>query len=345
MRPNCNHMSSIQKVREVLALPKNIIITSHRNPDGDAIGSSLAMMHWLKAMGHRVTVAFPSEFPPLYNWMPGSDQVLIYDLDTEALNTIIDNAEVSIMLDYNSLQRIDKMGERLATKDVFGILIDHHLYPDPLGDYILSDTTASSTCEMVYHFMREFEHGPAIDTKIGDCLYTGIITDTGSFQYATSARLFRTVADLKDLGVDNHYLHQLIFQTMEEKNLRLLGHCIYNRMEILEEYQTGLFFLNKHDYQVFDIQRGDTEGIVNYLLKLKKVKCAVFFRQQQTIVKISFRSKSDFSVEEIAKNYFNGGGHRNAAGGYWKKSLGSAIDKLKEILPLYKEELNKSIYL
>ncbi|MBX2817879.1 MAG: bifunctional oligoribonuclease/PAP phosphatase NrnA [Saprospiraceae bacterium] len=337
-------MVEIEQVKKELSRPRNVVITSHRNPDGDALGSSLAMWHWLNQMGHKVTVIFPSEYPASFFWMKGADQIRIYDLEPEEIDGILEAAEVSIMLDYNSLQRIDKLGEKLQQGSYFNMLIDHHLYPDPLGDYILSDTTASSTCELVYRFIKEYADGPPVDLTIAECLYTGIITDTGSFQYATSAALFRTVADLKDIGVDNHYLHQLIFQTLEEKNLRLLGHCIYNRMEILEEYQTGIFFLNKHDFQVFDIQRGDTEGIVNYLLKLKNVKCAVFFRQQQTIVKISFRSKGDFSVEEIAKTYFNGGGHKNAAGGYWKKSLASAIDKFKEVLPEYKTELEKSIY-
>lgn len=341
---NYNYMTSISQVREVLQSPKNIVITSHRNPDGDAIGSSLGMMHWLEAMGHQVTVVFPSEFPALYNWMPGADRIRIYDLEPDEIDPLIHQAEVSIMLDYNSLQRIDKLGETISKKKRYNILIDHHLYPEPIADHMLSDTSASSTCELVYRFIKEYEVGAPISTSIGDCLYTGIITDTGSFQYATSARLFRVVAELKELGVDNHYLHQLIFQNMEEKNLKLLGHCIYNRMEIIPEYQTGIFFLNKHDFQVFDIQRGDTEGIVNYLLKLGNVKFAAFFRQQQTIVKVSFRSKGDFSVEEIAKTYFNGGGHKNAAGGYWKNSLASAMDQLKEILPAYKEGLTKSIY-
>ena len=336
-------MQGIEEVRSVLSYPKRIIITSHRNPDGDAIGSSLAVYQWLMEMGHQVMVAFPSEYPAIYNWMPGINDIKIHDLEDEEVDEFIKSADVHVILDYNSLSRIDKMGDRLSDQQHFTILIDHHLYPDALGDFILSDTSASSTCELVYRFIKAFSSRPQISPKMADCLYTGIVTDTGSFQYSTSPALFRTIADLMDLGVDNHGLNHMIFNNLPEKSLRLLGHCLYNRMEILDEYNTGIIFLNKHDFQVFDIQRGDTEGIVNYLLKIKHVHMAAFFRQQPSIVKISFRSKGHFSVEEIAKNYFNGGGHRNAAGGYMKSGLAAALKKFKEVLPIYKEKLTKEV--
>ncbi|NND35295.1 MAG: bifunctional oligoribonuclease/PAP phosphatase NrnA [Saprospiraceae bacterium] len=336
-------MQGIEEVKSVLATPKNILITSHRNPDGDAIGSSLAMARWLENKGHRVMVAFPSEYPATYQWMPGINGVEIFDVDSSALDDFSQHIEVSVILDYNSLSRIDKMSKYIENDRLYTILIDHHLYPDPIGDFILSDTTASSTCELVYRFIEGFDQKPLGDTDIAACLYTGILTDTGSFQYSTSPALFRTVATLQELGIDTSLIHDRIFNTLNEKNLRLLGHCFVNRMEVLDEYKTGIIFLNKHDYQVYDIQRGDTEGIVNYLLKLENVKLAIFIRQQPTIIKISFRSKGDFSVEEIAKNYFNGGGHRNASGGFTKSSLSATLDQIKTILPRYKEQLNKSI--
>jgi len=336
-------MQGIEEVRSILASPKNIIITSHRNPDGDAIGSSLAMLHWLSGMGHRVMTAFPSEYPSVYNWMPGVKDVRIHDFEDEDIEAFIATADVHVILDYNSLSRIDKLGTALAKHELYTLLIDHHLYPDAMGDFILSDTDASSTCELVFRFIRAFSSQASITPDIADCLYTGIVTDTGSFQYSTSPALFRTVADLQEIGVDNHALNHLIFNNLPEKSLRLLGHCLYNRMEILDDFNTGIIFLNKHDFQVFDIQRGDTEGIVNYLLRVKKVQMAAFFRQQPSIVKISFRSKGDFSVEEIAKNHFNGGGHRNASGGYMKSGLAAALGKFKEVLPLYKDKLNKTV--
>ncbi len=338
-------MEGLEEVRSILANPKNILITSHRNPDGDAIGSSLAMAIWLKRLGHHVMVAFPSEYPAIYGWMPGIDEVEIFDIDSENITRFIESMEVSIILDYNSLSRIDKLGDLFKDKDVYTMLIDHHLYPDPIGDFILSDTDASSTCELVYRFFCEYAPQSNIDLDIAECLYTGIVTDTGGFQYSTTPSLFRAVASIQELGVNTRAIHDLIFNALNEKNLRLLGHCLSNRMEILDEFKTGIIFLNKHDFAVFDIQRGDKEGIVNYLLKLKNVNMAIFIRQQPSIIKISFRSKGDFSVEEIAKNYFNGGGHRNASGGYTKIGLAATIDLIKSILPDYKEQLNKSILL
>lgn len=336
-------MQGIDTAQTHLSVPRKILITSHRNPDGDAIGSSLAMYHWLTSKGHQVLIAFPSEYPAAYAWMPGIDKVEIWDIEQEDILRFMDHMDTSIILDYNSLARIDKMGKALANKEVFTMLIDHHLYPEPLGDFTLSDTSASSTCELVYRFIRAFDgtsYRP--DLKISECVYTGILTDTGSFQYATSPTLFRMVANLQEEGVNNNLIQDAVFNTLEEKNLRLLGHCLSNRMEIWDEFHTGIIFLNKHDYQVFDIQRGDTEGIVNYLLKLKNIQVAAFIRQQPTIVKISLRSKGDFSVEEIAKNYFNGGGHRNASGGYAKRSLAATIDLFRSVLPTYKEKIIKS---
>ncbi len=336
-------MEGIEEVSAVLSTPKNILITSHRNPDGDAIGSSLAMSLWLKRRGHRVMVAFPSDYPPIYSWMPGVEDVEIFDIDAEPIAAFVEHIEVSIILDYNALVRIDKLGALFADKQVYTILIDHHLYPEPIGDFVLSDTAASSTCELVYRFFKVMDPAMPLDLDLADCLYTGILTDTGGFQYSTSPTLFRSVAELLEVGIDATQVHNLVFNSLEEKSLRLLGHCLSNRMEILDGYKTGIIFLNKHDFTVFDIQRGDTEGIVNHLLKLRDVHMAIFIRQQPTIIKISFRSKGDFSVEEIAKSYFNGGGHRNAAGGYTKMSLADTLDLIKSILPKYKESLNKPI--
>lgn len=335
-------MHGIEEVREVLSTPKNILITSHRNPDGDAIGSSLAMAQWLTNKGHHVMVAFPSEYPSNYQWMPGIDTVQIFDVDPEPISKFCQHLDISIVLDYNSYSRIDRMARLVEDKDIYTLLIDHHLYPDPIGDFILSDTSASSTCELVYRFINDFDQKKLADIDIAQSIYVGILTDTGSFQYSTSPALFRTVANLQELGIDADRIHDLVFNQLNEKNLRLLGHCLSNRMDILPQYKTGIIFLNKHDYQVYDIQRGDTEGIVNYLLKLADVNMAIFVRQQPTIIKISFRSKGDFSVEEIAKNYFNGGGHRNAAGGYTKEGLASTLDKIKSILPQYKDQLNRN---
>lgn len=333
-------MEYISEIRSLLASPKDIIITSHRNPDGDAIGASLALYHYLMQSGHQVQILFPSDYPDFFDWMPAVERILDFDNSPDECKAVAERAEIAFYLDFNSIDRIDKLGEFLQTLNLRSIMIDHHLYPEPAADYIISDTSASSTCEMIYDFICALGDKNSIDRLIGDCIYTGIVTDTGSFKYNTSPKLFRMVSELVELGVDDYELQDLITNNLNEKQLRLLGHCLHNRMEILPEYKTGIIALTKEDYATFDIQRGDTEGIVNYLLKLREIRFAAFIMEQPTIVKMSFRSKGDFSVHELARKYFKGGGHKNAAGGSSFQNLGATLKRFKALLPEYERELN-----
>ena len=333
----------IQGVKSLLSSPKKIVITSHRNPDGDAIGSSLGLYHYLVQLGHSVTVTFPSGFPPIFEWMPDSDKIIIFDLQQALTRKAFEEADVIFALDYNSLDRIDKMGEIIRPlSKKHKIMIDHHREPEPFVDFMLSDITASSTSELVFDFIKMLGDLDKVNKVVGECLYTGIVTDTGSFKFATSPKLFRTVADLIERGVDDYLLQDLIHNNLPEKVLRLLGHCLYDRMEVLPEYKTGIVWLSKKDYEIFDIQRGDTEGIVNHVLSMKDVRLAFFVTEQPTIVKISMRSKGDLNVQEICKDHFNGGGHKNASGGYSYATLKATIDKFKNLLPLYKEKILNS---
>lgn len=332
-------MNDINDLKVLLNFPKDIVITTHRNPDGDAMGSSLGLYHFLVGLGHSVHVITPSEYPEVFSWMPDAERITIYDIEPEYSKELVERAELIFFLDFNGLDRIDKLGELIDPVKAAKIMIDHHLYPEPCADYILSDTSASSTCELVFDFIHQLEMASHLNLPIAECLFTGILTDTGSFKYSTSAKLYRIVADLVELGVDDYKLQDRIFNSMKEKHLRLLGHCLNNRMEILEEYNTGIITLTKDDYSDFDIQRGDTEGIVNFLLKVKNVKMAAFITEQPTIVKISLRSKGAFSVQEIAKRHFRGGGHRNASGGFSFQSLEVTVNRFKNILPKYKEKL------
>jgi phosphoesterase RecJ-like protein len=331
-------MEDIDKLKEFLALPREIVIVSHRNPDGDAIGSSLGLSLYLQRKRHNVKIIFPSEFPDVFNYLPESDYILIHDNEPDTCDVFLDKAEVIFCLDFNGLDRIDKLGVKIHEKNTIKVMIDHHIDPEPFTDYMLSDVSASSTSELVYDFITMLGDERMIDPLIGECLYTGIITDTGSFRFSTSAKLFRIVANLKEKGVDDKKLQDYIFNSMPIKHMRLLAHCLNNRMEIMEDYGVGIIALNKYDYQNFDIQRGDTEGIVNYLLMMKKVRLGAFITQQPNIIKFSLRSKGDLSVQEIARNHFKGGGHKNASGGSFHGSLKSAIEKFKSIIPEY---LNK----
>ena len=333
-------MEFAEDIKKILSFPKDIAITTHRNPDGDAIGSALGLYHYLNMLGHTVWIVVPSEYPDFMVWMPDVEKIIIYDIEPERSQEIMERSDLIFCLDFNSLDRIDKVGELFADDKATKILIDHHLYPEHFADYTISNTDASSTCEMIFDFIEGLGDKQMINRNIGECLYTGILTDTGSFKYATSAKLFRIVAQLLEVGVDDYMLQDLIFNSMTEKQLRLLGHCLHNRMEILEEFRTGIITLTKEDYTNFDIKRGDTEGIVNYLLKMKKIVVAAFITEQPTIVKISLRSKGDFSVQEIARRHFKGGGHKNAAGGASFKGLRTTVKRFKELLPLYKDQLN-----
>ncbi len=334
-------MENIIELKGKLESPKDIVITTHRNPDGDAIGSSLGLSLFLKKLGHTVHVISPSEYPAIFSWMPEAEDIIIYDLDPEDTKAKIERADIIFCLDFNALDRIDKVGELVAPQRCTKVMIDHHLYPEPFADFILSETSASSTCELVFDFVGQLGWKRYLDPDIGECLFTGILTDTGSFKYSTSAKLYCTVAELIKFGVDDYKLQDLIFNSMDEKHLRLLGHCLHNRMEILEEFNTGIITLTKEDYSNFDIKRGDTEGIVNYLLKVRNVKMAAFITEQPTIVKLSLRSKGDFSVQEIAKRHFKGGGHKNASGGYSFQSLQATVRRFKSLLPRYKGLLAK----
>jgi bifunctional oligoribonuclease and PAP phosphatase NrnA len=332
-------MENLATLKRILSIPQDVAIISHRNPDGDAIGSSLGLSLFLQRNGHNVKVVVPSEYPDFLAWMPQADDIHIYDNEPEAATWAIEKATLIFCLDFNSLERVDKVGELVAASRAPVVMIDHHLFPESFAEYVLSDTTASSTCELIYDFIYLLGQGQLLDPQIGDCLFTGILTDTGSFKYSNSPKLFRTVANLLERGVDDLRIQDLVFNTMEEKQLRILGHCLYNRMEILPEFSTGIITLTKDDYAALDIKRGDTEGVVNFLLKMRGVKLAAFIHEQPTIVKLSLRSKGDIDVQEMARQHFRGGGHKNAAGGASFHNLAVTVRRFKEILPQYQQQL------
>jgi phosphoesterase RecJ-like protein len=324
-----------------IKIPQNAVILSHRNPDGDAIGSSLAMFHYLKQYGHTVHVMFPSEFPEEFEALPGADEILIWDIHTEECKQVLRKKNLFFFLDFNALSRIDRIGDFIKDLPGYKVMIDHHLYPDEIAQTMISEPEASSTCEMIYRFIETMGDVVKIDPVIGKCIYTGIVTDTGSFRHATNPQVFRIVGNLVERGTDDLAVQDMIFNSQKEKNLRLLGHCLSNRMEYWPEFRTALIWLSKKDYDTFSIQRGDTEGIVNYLLSIRDVKLAVFIHNQPTVVKLSLRSKGDLDVQEICKKHFNGGGHKNASGAYSHDGLKATIEKFKALLPEYREQLLK----
>ncbi|MDQ3142049.1 MAG: bifunctional oligoribonuclease/PAP phosphatase NrnA [Bacteroidota bacterium] len=328
-------MDLIHELTSLLSFPKNVLILSHRNPDGDALGSSLGLSLYLQTLKHKVKVVLPSEYPVNFEWMPQTEEIITYDLNPKLAEEAIKEAELIFCLDFNSLDRIDKIGPLIQASTAPKVMIDHHIDPEPIADLLFSFDDRSSTSELVYEILMQAYPEKKIPGLVMDCLYTGILTDTGSFHHSTSARLFKILTYFKENGLDDTRIQELVLNSLPDKYLRLLGHCLHNRMELIPDWKFGLITLTREDYKNFDIQRGDTEGIINYLLMLKNVRIAALVMNQPTIVKLSLRSKGDISVQSLCKAHFNGGGHKNASGGSSKLNLEETIKKLKDVLPGY----------
>jgi len=329
-------MGELSELKNKLSKPRPIAIITHRNPDGDAIGSSLAMKFFLEKFGHVVKVILPSDYPLIFEYMPRIVEAIIYDQNKKKAIDAIAEAEILFCLDFNGLDRVDTLGPYVQEAKAYKALIDHHIDPEPFADYYLSDTSASSTCELVYQFISDLDEKKKMDLDIANCLFTGLITDTGSFTYATNPNVFRVAADLKEMGVDDYQLNDYIFNAWTERQLVILGHALRNRMKIHKELSAGVIYLTKQDYKKYQISRGDTEGVVNYILKIKGMKVAAFIREMPGgDIRLSLRSKGDISMQELASEHFNGGGHKNASGGSSSTSLQETIDKFISVLPFY----------
>jgi len=326
------HPVNINAIRELISFPKNISILSHRNPDGDALGSTLALSHYLQGLGHQVQVIMPSEYPLNFEWLPQANQIITYDLSPKQAEDWIKASQLIFLLDFNSLDRIDKMGLWVQESSAPKVMIDHHIEPEPIADVILSEDWRSSTSEMVYIILSQLGREAKFSDEIDKCIYTGILTDTGSFHHNTSPELYRLVADMKERGLQDGTIQEMVNNSQPDRYLQLLGHCLYNRMELLPDIHAGYIYLTREDYKKFDIQRGDTEGIINYLMMLKSVRVGVLVMHQPSIIKLSMRSKGDINVQMICRKYFNGGGHKNASGGSSKVSLEDTLSHLKTAL-------------
>ena len=327
-------MNTLLELRSFLNSPRSIVLFGHRNPDGDAIGSTLGLKRYLEPLGHNVDIVVPSDYPEFLSFLEGVEDVKVFDTHAEDCKTVMKAADLFVLMDFNSLERIDKAGEFVASlPEIPRVLIDHHLDPvEDIAQLMVSEPSTSSTCEMVYTLIKEMGDADKVTSHIAEPLMVGILTDTGGFTYATNAQLFRVVGDLFEIGVDNEKLQTAIFNSMTEKQMRLLGHCLANRMEIIPEHNAGLITLTKRDYEQFDIRRGDTEGIVNYLLRIQGIDLAAFITEQPNITKLSLRSRGDISVQKMAAEYFKGGGHKNASGGYSHAGLRNTVSRFKEAL-------------
>ena len=329
-------MQDLSKLGQLLNFPKSIVLLSHRNPDGDAIGSALGLSYYLQQRGHRTRCIFPSEYPTSFEWMHQAQDILIHDLSPAESEKAVEEAELIFCLDFNSLDRIDRLGLKVLASSSPKVMIDHHLDPESFADLVFSDTGYSSTSEIIYHVITGLSGSDALNKDIMEALYTGIMTDTGSFHHSTSGRVFSICADFKQRGLDDTRIQELVLNSLPDKYLQLLGHCLYNRMELYPEKSFGLMYLTKEDYRKYDIRRGDTEGIINYLMMLKSVRIGALVMNQPSIIKLSMRSKGNASVQKICREHFGGGGHLNASGGFSKASLEDTLSKLREIMGVTK---------
>lgn len=337
--------AQIPEIKVLLSTPKNIVIVPHRNPDGDAMGSTLALYHYLKQYDHNTVVIAPNDYPEFLKWLPGNDTVLKFETQQEESNILIEKADLIFTLDFNAFHRAGhQMADVLEQAKAIKIMIDHHQQPDDYAKYMYSDVTLSSTCEMVYNFIEMLDDDAKIDAKIATCLYVGIMTDTGSFRFpATTSRTHEVIGSLIEKGADNSQIHNNIYDTNSYSRLQLLGKAMQN-LKVIPELRTAYMTLSQAELDQFNFKKGDTEGFVNYALSLKDIIFAAIFIEshQDQIIKISLRSKGEFSVNEFSRAYFDGGGHTNAAGGRSEDDMQTTINKFISILPQYKQELSRA---
>ena len=327
-------MKPIQALYPLLSTPRQIVITMHQKPDADAMGSTLALKHFLVQLGHAVTVISPTNWAGWVNWLPGVKEVLDYDKDKQKSDVILNNADWIFCLDFNIFHRTKTMTEKLKQLSCTKILIDHHQEPDIASfDYGISDTVKSSTCEMVYDFIVDSGHADKINIEISECIYAGVIGDTGSFRFASAhAGVHTLVADLKSKGLNHGRVHENLFDNFLENRLRFIGHVLLNRMEIFYEYNTALIAIPKNDLFKYHIKTGDTEGLVNYPQSIQGIKLVALVIDRDEERKWSFRSKGDFDCNTFARKYFEGGGHFNASGGRSSDSLEKTVEHFKKAM-------------
>ncbi|KAA3648496.1 MAG: bifunctional oligoribonuclease/PAP phosphatase NrnA [Bacteroidetes bacterium] len=331
--------------QELFTSSKRVIILSHRSPDGDSVGSSFGLYHFLKKFNHHVQVITPDPVPPFIHWIPEFETAINYEKQKDESFDAIRAADIIFCLDFNTPSRMGNMEFAFdrRSKDAYVINIDHHQQPDNFAHFQISDTSASSTAQLIFDFIIKTKGKTALDAQIAQCLYAGILTDTGSFRFSsTSPHTHRVVADLLETGIDVNAIYQKIYDNYSQDRIKLLGFALKDKLKLYPEYHTAIIDLSEKELNSFQFQKGDTEGIVNFPLSISWVKMSVLLTQKDGIVKMSFRSKGNFSVNELARNHFNGGGHENASGGMSTLSMQETLKQLESILPDYKQKLDES---
>ena len=326
--------TELNQLKSLLSETRKVVITTHKGPDGDAMGSSLALYNYLLKKGHSVHVITPNDYPSFLKWMKGEEYVIEYCFHEEKAKKITESAELIFCLDFNTLSRIDTYAPIVERSNALKILIDHHQQPDTF-DFNFSDASASSTAQLIFEFLELLDDTEEIDQDIAECLYAGIMTDTGNFRFnSVCSKTHQVVSFLIERGARNDWVYDKIHDNNSVNRLKLLGYCLSEKMEVLSDLGVSIITLTQKELQRFNFKKGDTEGVVNYALSIEGVNVAAFMVERDGIIKISFRSKGDISVNQLARDHFNGGGHINAAGGS-ASTMQEAIIKFKRNISNY----------
>ena len=338
-------MENIRAFQALLQSPKDIVIVTHFKPDADALGSSLGLAGFLKKKGHRITVVTPSDYPTFLAWMPGNEQVLALSVESKEpekkAREVIAKADIIFCVDFSNLKRIEDLEESVRAAPGEKVLIDHHLEPEKFATFEQWNPKAASTAGLIFQLIEQLGEKKHIDADIANCLYAGLMTDTGGFRHSNTTQTeFLIASELTGLGANPSNVAKQIYDTNSLERLKLTGFVLSQKLQVLPQYHTAYILLTSQELKQFGSQTGDTEGLVNYGLSIKGVKLSVLMYDRKQEIKLSFRSLGDFSVNELARKYFEGGGHRNAAGGTSHSSLEETLQKFLKILPEYESKLN-----
>lgn len=330
-------------LRTLIETSDNMVITAHMSPDGDAMGSTLALYHVLKSIGKTVTVVVPDDVTKQLSFLPGFKEVTVYCRNKATATETVRNAGLIFCLDYNDFGRIDQLAPAVEASSAKKVMIDHHLNPSDKCDVTISSPGHSSTCMLLFEVLTCIGLGDKISSEAANCILTGMMTDTGNFSYnANDPDIYPIVGELIKKGADKNKLNKLLFDTFSESHLRINAYAIYKKMKVFKEYGAALITLTRDELNIHHYSRGDTEGLVNRPLAIPGIVYSVFLREEERYIKVSMRSVGDFPCDEICSKYFNGGGHQNAAGGEFPGSMAQAVEVFKSILPTNKKQyINK----
>lgn len=332
---------NIDAVKEIVGRGERFVVLSHKNPDGDAVGSSLALCGYLRSLGKECVVLLPNMFPDFLSWLPGAGDVVFYESDKQPAAELLHAADALFCLDFNVLSRIGEVGEAVSAIDVPKVLIDHHPQPSQEFSVTISHTVACSTCELVFRVIEGLSDSDSISQEIAECIYTGMMTDTGAFAYASTRKdIYLIIAELLGKGIDKDLIYRRVFYTSSMTRMRLWGYVLYEKLKIYNKYNAALITLSHKELMRFYAQKGDTEGLVNQPLQIKGMRFSCFLREEiPGKINVSLRSVDDFPCNAVAAEFFNGGGHKNASGGELYCSMDEAVERFRQALRKFKSDL------